>query len=204
VHHQMRPAPAMEAPVHQPQPVVTAGDVTLQPVPAKPALFREAAVELDAPRLPPREEPLQAREFIPPAAERPARPVRMPSVDDLPRPGQQQMRAAQIAPPAPAPAPAPVMPADNPVERKRTSLMEKLAAIGFTRRAEEPEAAAPRTAPPLAPARPAPQAQRPAAPAPQIRREPAGLDIHGRPAQPQQRAEEDHLDIPAFLRRQAN
>ena len=39
--------------------------------------------------------------------------------------------------------------------------------------------------------------------APQMRRDPAGLDIHGRPAQAQ-RVEDDHLDIPAFLRRQAN
>ncbi|MBX9991084.1 MAG: cell division protein FtsZ, partial [Phreatobacter oligotrophus] len=64
---------------------------------------------------------------------------------------------------------------------------------------------APRAAPPLQPARPVAQAPRmPAAPAPQMRREPAGLDIHGRPAAQQPRAEEDHLDIPAFLRRQAN
>ncbi|QCI65826.1 cell division protein FtsZ [Phreatobacter stygius] len=199
VETQLRHAPVMEAPVAPPQPVITASEVTLQPVPAKPSLFREAPVELDAPRLPPRDEPMPARDFIPPAAEKPMRAVRMPSVDELPRPGQQQVRAAQAAAAAP--------PADNPVERKRTSLMDKLAAIGFTRRADEHEAPAapqPRMAPPLAPARPAPQAQRPAAPAPQIRREPAGLDIHGRPAAPQARAEEDHLDIPAFLRRQAN
>ena len=197
----LRAAPAMEAHVPPPQPVVAAGDVMLQPVPAKPSLFREAPVELDAPRLPPRDEPLPAREFIPPAAEKPVRQVRMPSVDELPRPAQQQVRAAQanahVAPPV----------VENPVERKRTSLMDKLAAIGFTRRSEEQAeapAAQPRVAPPLAPPRPDQQAPRPAAPAPQMRREPAGLDIHGRPAAPQARGEDDHLDIPAFLRRQAN
>ncbi|MCZ0738471.1 cell division protein FtsZ, partial [Phreatobacter sp. AB_2022a] len=128
-------APVMEAPVPPPQPVVAAGDVMLQPVPAKPSLFREAPVELDAPRLPPRDEPLPAREFIPPAAEKPARQVRMPSVDELPRPAQQQVRAAQAHAQVQAHVAPPV---ENPVERKRTSLMDKLAAIGFTRRSEEP------------------------------------------------------------------
>ena len=87
--------------------------------------------------------------------------------------------------------------------------MAKLQDIGFTRKPDDvaPQShAAPRQAPPLQapamqPARPAPQAPR--APAPQMRRDPAGLDIHGRPAQAQ-RVEDDHLDIPAFLRRQAN
>ncbi|MFN3855203.1 MAG: cell division protein FtsZ, partial [Phreatobacter sp.] len=198
---QPQPAPvAMEQlPVEQAPPLVTETEVVLQPVAARPALFREAPVELDAPPAPPREEPLPAREFIPPAAERPMRPVRMPAPEELPRPAQQQLMAMRDpAPVASAPA--------NPVEKKRVSLMDKLAAIGFTRRNEDSAEAppAPRQAAPVAPPRPAPQVQRAAPPAPQMRRDPAGLDVHGRPVQPAARAEEDHLDIPAFLRRQAN
>jgi cell division protein FtsZ len=208
------PAPVMEvapapapvayeppAPAPAPEPVMTAAEVMIQPVAPKPALFTEAPIELDPVRMPPRDEvaPL-ARDFIPPAPEKPMRPVRMPTAEELPPIVRDQMRAA--------PAAAPRMP-ENPVEKKRTSLMEKLQSIGFTRRGEAdtpaPAPVAPRAAPPLQPARPVAQAPRmPAAPAPQMRREPAGLDIHGRPAAQQPRAEEDHLDIPAFLRRQAN
>jgi len=185
--------PAAEAPA----PVITESEVVLQPVAARPALFREPPVELDQPLMPPRDEPAPARDFIPPAAEKPMRPVRMPTTDELPRMVREQLRAEPTA----------HRPVDNPVEKKRTSLMEKLQSIGFTRKADTAEATAPapRAAPPLQPARPVAQAPRmPAAPAPQMRREPAGLDIHGRPAAQQQRADEDHLDIPAFLRRQAN
>jgi cell division protein FtsZ len=188
--------PAADIPA--PAAVVTESEVVLQPVVAKPALFREAPVELDQPLMPPRDEPIPSRDFIPPAAEKPMRPVRMPTQDELPPIVRQQMRAE----PAVAPRAE-----DNPVERKRTSLMEKLQSIGFTRKPEvaEAPAPAPRAAPPLQPARPLAQAPRmPAAPAPQMRREPTGLDIHGRPAAPQQRVDDDHLDIPAFLRRQAN
>ncbi len=203
------PAPVAEAPVEAepqvyelpaaeaPAPVVTESEVVLQPVAARPALFREAPVELDQPLMPPRDEPAPARDFIPPAAEKPMRPVRMPTTDELPRMVRDQLRVE----------PAAHRPAENPVEKKRTSLMEKLQSIGFTRKPEmsDAPAPAPRAAPPLQPARPVAQAPRmPAAPAPQMRREPAGLDIHGRPAAQQQRADEDHLDIPAFLRRQAN
>ncbi|MDP2801891.1 MAG: cell division protein FtsZ [Phreatobacter sp.] len=181
-----------------PATVFTESEVVLQPLATKPALFREAPVELDQPLMPPRDEPIPSRDFIPPAAEKPMRPVRMPTQDELPPIVRQQMRAE----PAVAPRAE-----DNPVERKRTSLMEKLQSIGFTRKPEVAEvpAPAPRAAPPLQPARPLAQAPRmPAAPAPQMRREPTGLDIHGRPAAPQQRVDDDHLDIPAFLRRQAN
>uniref|UniRef100_UPI0025CF3CD8 cell division protein FtsZ n=1 Tax=Phreatobacter sp. TaxID=1966341 RepID=UPI0025CF3CD8 len=130
-----------------PAAVVTESEVVLQPVVAKPALFREAPVELDQPLMPPRDEPIPSRDFIPPAAEKPMRPVRMPTQDELPPIVRQQMRAE----PAVAPRAE-----DNPVERKRTSLMEKLQSIGFTRKPEvaEAPAPAPRAAPPLQPARP--------------------------------------------------
>jgi cell division protein FtsZ len=49
-------------------------------------------------------------------------------------------------------------------------------------------------------------AARPADPVSEYARRPApqGLDPHGRPAAVHNASEEDQLDIPAFLRRQAN
>jgi cell division protein FtsZ len=188
------PAPVAEAPA--PAPVVTEAEVVLQPVAARPALFREAPVELDAPLMPPRDVPLPAHDFIPPAAEKPMRPVRMPTADELPRVVRDQIRSEPVVQQRAV---------DNPVEKKRTSLMEKLQSIGFTRKADAEPAPAPmpRAVQPVQPAR-APAPPRAPAPAPQMRRDPAGLDIHGRPAAQQPRSEDDHLDIPAFLRRQAN
>ena len=46
--------------------------------------------------------------------------------------------------------------------------------------------------------------KRPAAPAPVVPGGHAGLDPHGRRALQPRPSEEDHLEIPAFLRRQAN
>jgi cell division protein FtsZ len=98
------------------------------------------------------------------------------------------------------------------------SLLQRLAAVGLGRR--EPEAEEP-----LPSSRGAPGAPMPAQPAaerlagrPQPRAEsrpdpvsdyakraaPQGLDQHGRQAPVHNRSEEDQLDIPAFLRRQAN
>jgi cell division protein FtsZ len=94
------------------------------------------------------------------------------------------------------------------------SLMQRLASVGLGRRTEEVEPPpAPRTARPM-PQFERPQ-QRPTARQPEGRPEapvseyarraaPQGLDPHGRPAPVHSSAEEDQLDIPAFLRRQAN
>ena len=204
------PAMAPQAPATQPvidtasAASVAQPDVSLAPLAPRQNLFREPVIELDAPRATPRDMPPQPTDFIPPQAEKPLRPVRMPRVDELPRPAQAQMQVQPIAA-------APVQVVENPVEKKRTSLMDKLAAIGFTRKADDgaqvvpaPTLRAAPVAPPAAPRTPAPatRAQAPA-PAPVQRRDPTGLDIHGRPASAQ-RIEDDHLDIPAFLRRQAN
>ncbi|MDR3423281.1 MAG: cell division protein FtsZ, partial [Xanthobacteraceae bacterium] len=70
----------------------------------------------------------------------------------------------------------------------------------------------PRSAPPLPPAaerlpgRPAPRPEARSEPVSEYAKRPApqGLDQHGRQAPVHNRAEEDQLDIPAFLRRQAN
>jgi cell division protein FtsZ len=160
--------------------------------------------------------------FIPGAPETPVlRQQRMPQIDDLPLPAQNQIRARRgELPPQPHP------------EIKRRSLLERLASFGASRQDEAPP-------PPVRERRPqvvqhpqmvqqhpqaaqAPQmaqTQRPQAPGPAIaeygkRPVPQGqgmprqqaLDPHGRPSAPypQRLAEEDQLEIPAFLRRQSS
>jgi cell division protein FtsZ len=175
-------------------------DVSIRPMPMKPSLFEASPAEPPAPAM--AEPPASA--FIPPAAERTLRPPRMPRIDELPMPAQNEIRAqrGEIA--------------DENPDKRRMSLMQRLASVGLGRRSEEPEAAppAPRTARPM-PQFERPQ-QRPTARQPDgrpgepiseyARRPPGpqGLDPHGRPAPVHNSAEEDQLDIPAFLRRQAN
>ncbi len=150
--------------------------------------------------------PEMTEAFIPPQPERPVvRAPRMPRVEDLPLPGQNQLRAAKG-----------LLRPVQPVEAKRMTLLQRLAAVGLGRRedAEEEEARAvapaqpqPAVPRPIAPPVPAPAAasaagRRIAAPVPAARA-PHGLDQHGRPLQ-QRTFEDDQLEIPAFLRRQSN
>ena len=144
------------------------------------------------------EAPVQAA-FIPPAAEQPLRPQRMPSIEEFPEHAQALMRQRQT-PAAETPA----------AETRRRTLMERLASFGMSRAEEHavesqaprlpaPQPQAPRSYPPRQPS-PSPvhaeYAKRPA-----TQRPSAPLDPHGR-ALP--RAEDDQLEIPAFLRRQSN
>jgi cell division protein FtsZ len=137
--------------------------------------------------------------FIPPLPERTiVRQTRMPRVEDLPLPAQNQIaaqRGTQSAAPQPVSA-----------EAKRMSLMQRLAAVGFGRKEEEaaPQAVAPAPVPAQQPSsahaeymrrQPAPAAQRAAQ---------GQLDNHGRQATSTRSIEDDQLEIPAFLRRQAN
>ena len=145
----------------------------------------------------------QQAEFIPPAPEQPMpRATRMPQIEDLPQVAQNQLRALREAQGAASPAP----------ETRRRSLLEKLAAFGITRHEDEPA-----PAPAQAPA-PVTQLHRPSpvtAPAqadvgrPQPRQQPqrqtaAAPASHARPVPRPPVSEDDHLDIPAFLRRQQN
>ena len=198
VMHYSAPAPQADMPASVLQ------EVQLRPVAPRPMLFQEPAAP--APQM--REE-RPAGPFVPPQAEQPfVRPQRLPQIEDLPRPVQEQMRAhrgeTQAAPAA---------------ETKRRTLMDRLAHFGLGR-TDEPQAAAPRAASPVAqqprpmlqPVQPrAPQptpvhqeyAKRPAPqPAPRLAQAP--LDNHGRINQAQRPVEDDQLEIPAFLRRQAN
>jgi len=188
-------------------------DITIRPIaPPKPSLFIDpAAREAEPPQA---EEP---RTFIPPQAERmPTRAPRMPRIDELPVPAQNEIRARRGE-----------MPEDHHPEKQRMSLLQRLASVGLGRR--EVDEPAPRT--------PAPAPERPAAARPPMPRQadprherheprheprheapvseyakqrpvPSGLDQHGRQAPMQapvhNSGEEDQLDIPAFLRRQAN
>jgi len=171
-------------------------EVSIRPLPVKPSLFDPA-----------HHEPVQAelptpKTFIPPPPERTvARTPRMPRIDELPLPAQNELKAqrGELE--------------DAHPERQRMSLMQRLASVGIGRRNEQAE-------PPLAPrtVQAMPQFERPVRPSPRQpegradepvseyarRPAPQGLDPHGRTAPVHNSADEDQLDIPAFLRRQAN
>jgi cell division protein FtsZ len=186
-------APAASAPVTP----ATYGDVSVRPIAQKPSLFpdHDPAHKLA-------EEPSTPETFIPPAAERAqaSRAPRMPKFEDLPMPAQAEIRQAR---------------GDSEEEehpqKNRLSLLQRLANVGLGRRDEEAEppiaarAAGP-AMPPL-PERKPKRAEPSTDPVSEYARRPApqGLDSHGRPAPVAPAPQgDDHLDIPAFLRRQAN
>jgi cell division protein FtsZ len=169
-------------------------EVSIRPMPIKPSLFDPLPAEPVAEAPPP-------KQFIPPSPERVARTPRMPRIDELPLPAQNEIRAQRGAA------------AENQPERQRLTLMQRLANVGLGRRSEEAEAPqAPRMAQPVPPferpVRPSPRQPegRPAEPVSEYARRaaPQGLDPHGRPMPVHNSPEDDQLDIPAFLRRQAN
>jgi cell division protein FtsZ len=165
-------------------------DVSIRPMPMKPSLFEAALGEAAQP------EATLAKTFIPPAPDRGVvRTPRMPRIDELPLPAQNEIKAQRGE-----------LGDDHP-EKRRMSLMQRLASVGIGRRNEEAEPPpAPRTARPMpAPTRPVAR-QADGSPVSEYARRPApqGLDPHGRPAPVHNPSEEDQLDIPAFLRRQAN
>ena len=185
--------PAYQQPAYQAQAApALVHDVDIRPIQVRPAPYQ-------APEAPVAEPEPAAQQYIPPAAAQPViRPQTMPRIEDFPVPVQAQIRA-QHAAAAPEPQP----------EQRRKSLLEKLSLFGSKLHSEP--APAPRVAPAV-------QALRPVAPPPRgghseyARRgstaaapvvQQAQLDPHGRSAPPQ-RQQEDELDIPAFLRRQAN
>jgi cell division protein FtsZ len=171
-------------------------DVSIRPMPVKPSLFEPTRNEA------PTAEPQMPAAYIPPAPERYARTPRMPRVDELPLPAQNEIRAqrGEIT--------------DDHPEKRRMTLMQRLASVGLGRKTE---ADAPPTA--VMPRAPRPQYERPpqrptarqsegrpAEPVSEYARRtaPQGLDTHGRSASVHNSQDEDQLDIPAFLRRQAN
>lgn len=181
-----------------PAPMQTYGDVTVRPIAQKPTLFPEPE---QAPLA--MHEPMTPETFIPPQAERaPARAPRMPRLDELPMPAQAELRQARGE-----------VEEETP-QKTRLSLLQRLANVGLGRRDEETEAPiAARTAGPAMPTLPERKPQRTvqqqiaaSEPVSEYARRPApqGLDAHGRPAPVAPAPQgDDHLDIPAFLRRQA-
>ena len=192
----------MPAPAPAPMQPALYGDVTVRPIAQKPSLFPEH----EAPRAE-MHEPPPPESFIPKAAERmPMRTPRMPKFDDLPMPAQNEIRQARGE-----------VDQDQP-QKVRLSLLQRLANVGLGRRDEETEppiaarASGPamEQMPPLQERKPQRSvAQQMAAhePVSEYARRPAphGLDHHGRPAPVAAAPQgDDHLDIPAFLRRQSN
>ena len=139
--------------------------------------------------------------YIPPPAERPSnRGPRMPRIDELPVPAQNEIRARRGEQEQDVP------------EKRRMSLLQRLASVGLGRHQEEEPAEEARPAARQLPPLPERPVQRPVPsrldPRPDpvseyARRAPQGLDQHGRPAPAGTQPDDDQLDIPAFLRRQA-
>jgi len=186
-----------------PLPVAPAsyGDVTVRPIAQKPSLFPDhevARVEV--------QEPATPETFIPQAAERaPVRAPRMPKFEDLPMPAQAEIRQARGEVD------------DEHPQKTRMSLLQRLANVGLGRRDEEtePPIAARASGPAMSPMPPLPERNPQRSVAQQMATEPVseyarrpapqGLDVHGRPAPVAAAPQgDDHLDIPAFLRRQSN
>ncbi len=189
--------PAQQAPI---QPA-SYGDVTVRPIAQKPSLFPD---HKEAARAEPVEPAAPPETFIPQAAERaPLRTPRMPKFEDLPMPAQAEIRQARGEPEEEHP------------QKSKLSLLQRLANVGLGRRDEEtePPIAARASGPAMAPL-PERKPQRTVAqqmanqdPVSEYAKRPApqGLDAHGRPAPVAPTPQgDDHLDIPAFLRRQAN
>src|SRR6201996_5404150 len=189
-------------------------EVTIRPLGQKPSLFMDPMAQQAAPLEAPEPEA-----FIPPQPERVSpRGMRMPRIDELPVPAQKEIRARRGE-----------LAGEHPGTR-RTSLLQRLAAVGLGRRDDEedvvptpPKAVAPMPTMPPAPPMPQVTTDRPLgrpAPRQDVSRQdaarpepvseyakrpaPQGLDQHGRQMPVHNRSEEDQLDIPAFLRRQAN
>ena len=151
-----------------------------------------------------------AKSFIPPQAERPqSRAPRMPRIDEFPLPARNLAAASRERS------------AEHAPEKPRLGLLQRLAAVGLGRRddAHDPAHAnqEPTRPPAVRPAeRPQSSAPRPsevrvADPVADYSRRPAAtrstahqsLDPHGRAAPAASPMEDDQLEIPAFLRRQA-
>jgi cell division protein FtsZ len=211
--------PAAEAPAARPvQPLRQAADpaVKIGPFRPDPSLIAMRPADGEAEQARANEAARPPAHFIPPAAERPpeAQP-RMPRVEDFPAVAQRQLRAQGAAP--------------QEEERRPRGLLARLAQ-GLARREEDFADPPPRPRDPIraiaaeaeprvVAAQPAPQPQPQLQPAaataveftrqaqPRRTAEAAGaagnLDGRGRIAQAEP-ARDDHLEIPAFLRRQSS
>jgi cell division protein FtsZ len=170
----------------------TIGDVTIRSLPPKPSLFMEPSqADPTYTAMPPAAE--LPPNFIPPQPERPASRPRMPRMEELPLPAQRELRAKH----------GQQAEHEHP-EKRRMTLLQRLASVGLGRREEEePEPIETRPMQTAAERQPARQPPRESV-SDYARRAPQGLDPHGRQAPVHNSGDDDQLDIPAFLRRQAN
>ena len=180
------------------------GDVTVRPIAQKPSLFpdhHQETARLETP------EPATPETFIPQAAERPPSAApRMPKFEDLPMPAQAEIRQARGES------------AEEEHPQKTSCRCCSASPMSASAAATRKPSRRSRPAPPVRrwPDAAAARTQAPRTVAQQIaanepvseyarRPAPQGLDVHGRPAPVAQAPQgDDHLDIPAFLRRQAN
>ncbi len=197
--HAQKPDPAAEA--IQPPDETTRDGVTIQRmVPEPKAAPASVAV---------REESQPAPEkFVPPAAEKPEtrQPARMPRIDELPVPAQNQLRAMQGRP------------TEQGLEahQKKAGFLSRLASVGISRRGKDDEAETEmpnvRREEPGMRQGTSPSREAPVNPAP---REPVEAQARAEnhdlerkriadPAEGTSEADNEQLEIPAFLRRQAN
>lgn len=183
------PAPVQRAPAPPPAPAhaVAIDDVTIRAAAPKPSFFEEPTAP---PAPPPAARDDEFAPYIPPQAQRPRAP-RMPRVDELPMPAQNQIRAQR---------------GEAPAEQKKMTLLQRLANVGMGRHAEEPE---PTRAPQPTMRAPAPQQGRPQGrpdPVSEFAKRPQARPAAEVPTRHAQHPghEDDQLEIPAFLRRQAN
>ncbi|TCT06701.1 cell division protein FtsZ [Aquabacter spiritensis] len=179
-------APPKPAPAPAPQQAVAIDEVTIRAAAPKQTYYAEPE---PAPAPAPATHEDEFSPYIPPQAQRPRTP-RMPRVEELPMPAQNQIRAQR---------------GEAPAEQKKMTLLQRLANVGMGRHAEEPEAA---RAPQPTLRAPAPPAAKPQGrePVSEFAKRPAARPAAEVPTRhPQQPGhEDDQLEIPAFLRRQAN
>jgi cell division protein FtsZ len=176
-------APMAARPAPQPQ-----QQMLQQPV-AQPVHAAPAYVEDDSEMEP---EPVRPAAALPPAAQfvhqqpRPQPALRMPAIEEFPPQVKRQIEAQQKQ----------VADIAQHAERKRPSLFQRLAGVGLSRKEDNQ----PSQREPVISVQPAPQRQA----APQLRQP---TQQHApQPAQhaPENTLDDDQLEIPAFLRRQAN
>ncbi|NLH80399.1 MAG: hypothetical protein GX458_06100, partial [Phyllobacteriaceae bacterium] len=195
------PRPVVEAPAPITQTVADPAVTIQRYEPAQPKyVHKDPIQEIEQP-MAPREPQIDRTPYVPPTAERPVAQTRVPRIDEFPPIAQRQMAQAE----------------EHVDESRARSLLKRLAHGLGGRRDEADEAPMAREPSFREPAparegayRPAGHdefAKRPVAPrqAEPMHRAAAGqLDPHGRPAAVSRVADEDNLEIPAFLRRQSN
>ncbi len=171
-------------------------DVNIRPLTLNPSLFIDPAQG--------GEQTHEPQEFIPPAPERLPRAPRMPRLDELPVPAQNELRARR----------GELQREEHPGRRK--SLLERLTSVGLGRREQGRDEEVPFPRKPASAGQagsaerlagrpmPRPSESRPEPVSEYAKRSaPQGLDQHGRQTLVNNSGDDDQLEIPAFLRRQA-